>query len=198
MSTPPGSRVIHALAVALVCVLVGGGVVGCSKTGAGATGGSGSVSASQETTAGQFPQTRPTPAQAPPPVMLTSPGSAVYSYDVWVSYAYRVLNSDVATQAFGPNEEVRVNSYVEFNRESGRALDQRLLQSRVKSIRSRGETATVAVVETWKYRYIDIKTGAYTSPVYDASYDATYTVVKGKKGWLVDAVQAKPVGAVPK
>lgn len=154
---------------------------------------------SQELTPGQFPSAAPPAAQAPPPPMLKSPQQSVYSYLLWISYAYRILNSDVATMAFSPYEEVRVNSYVELNRQEGRAIDQRLVSFDVKSEQSKGSTATVVGRETWRYRYIDIKTRKYKGPAYDATYDTTYTVVKyPDKGWLVDKVQATAVGAQPK
>jgi len=118
----------------------------------------------------------------------------VYSYLTWISYAYRLLDSDVATMTFSPAEEVRVNSYVELNREKGRAIDQRLVDSRIKSVVSKGVTATVGVRESWVYRYIDTSTAKYSSPVLKASYDSTYTVIKGRSGWLVDSVRVAPLG----
>ena len=184
-----------ALAIALMLGTVVG-LAGCTK----ATGSTGSTSgaASAETTPGQFPADKPNPAQTPPPPMLSSPKTAVYSYLLWISYAYRILNSDVATMAFSPYEEVRVNSYVELNRQQGRAIDQRLLNYQVKSVESKGNTATVGVREQWAYRYIDIKTAKYNSAILNATYDTTYTVVKGRSGWLVDSVKAQAVGGAVK
>lgn len=175
----------------LATVLIGATLLaGCGGASSTAT----TSPASAETTPGQFPATRPNPAQAPPPPMLREPRSAVYSYQLWISYAYRILNSDVASRTFSPYEEVRVNSYVELNRQEGRAIDQRLLKADVRSERSQGSTATVALREFWVYRYIDTKTGAYKTPVYNATYDTTYTVVKQKGDWVVESVQAQPVG----
>ena len=184
-----------ALAIALLLGTVVG-LAGCAKA-AGSAGSAGSSSpvASVEATSGQFPADKPDHAQTPPPPMLRNPQSAVYSYLVWISYAYRILNSDVATMAFSPNEEVRVNSYVELNREKSRAIDQHLVDYRVKSVQSKGSTATVGVREQWMYRYIDIKTAKYNSAILNATYDTTYTVVKGKTGWLVESVSAKTVGS---
>lgn len=196
MPVLPESSIRRVLTVALACALLVGGVVGC--TGGGAGSGAKGPASSQEMTAGQFPDVKPVPAQAPPPPMLKTPKAAVYSYLLWISYAYRVLNSDVATQAFGPNEEVRVNSYVELNRQKSRALDQRIVNYQVKSVTTEGATATVSATETWKYRYIDTKTGKYASPINEASYDTVYTVILGKTGWLVDSVKATAVGASPK
>jgi hypothetical protein len=124
--------------------------------------------------------------------MLRDPKSSVYSYLLWISYAYRIANSDVATMAFSPYEEVRVNSYVQLNREQGRALDQTLTAIRYKSLRTEGSTATVGAHEEWRYRYIDMKTGLYNTPEYRAVYETTYTVVfyPDKKAWLVDSVVA--------
>jgi len=194
--TRSGARAARTVALLLVCVLAVAAAAGCSGGSATGTRPQQTLS-SQEMTAGQFPESRPSPAQAPPPPMLKRPESAVYSYILWISYAYRILNSDVATATFSPYEEVRVSSYVEYNREQGRALDQRLVGQKLKSVRSKGATSTVASLDSWKYRYIDINTGVYSSPVHDVSYDTTYTLVKGAKGWVVDSVAATPRGSAP-
>lgn len=146
---------------------------------------------SEELTPGEFPEKTPAPPMQPPPPQLRDPQTAVYSYLLWISYAYRILNSDVASPTFSPYEEVRVNSYVQLNLQEQRAIDQRLLDVQVRDIQSGDSTATVAVTETWKYRYIDTKTGDYSTPAYDVSYDTTYTVVKNADGgWVVDKVAA--------
>ena len=189
---------LRPIALALVGALLIGtvGLVGCSNTNGG--GGQNGSGASVETTQGQFPADRPNPAQAPPPPMLRTPETAVYSYLLWISYAYRVLDSNVATLTFSPYEEVRVDSYVQLNRQEGRAIDQRLLELKIKSVASTGTTATVAARESWAYRYIDMATVKYKSATLKASYDSTYTVVKGNTGWVVDSVKAKSVGGSPK
>lgn len=183
------------LVAALVSALVGGvALTGCTKT-SGSGSGTGAVR-SEDMTLGQFPaDNKPPKAAAPPPPMLTRPETAVYSYLVWISYAYRILNSDVASMTFDPYEEVRVNSYVELNRQDGRALDQRLIDYKVKSIKSVGDTSTVAATEQWVYRYIDTKTGKYKTNTLNASYDTTYTLVKNKDGaWVVAKVDAQSIG----
>lgn len=183
----------RALIIACVLALLAGvlGAAGCSS-GGGASGKpvetTGTVDASS---------TVPPEAQVPPPPMLRDPETSIYSYLLWISFAYRVNNSDVATMAFGAYEEVRVNSYVQYNLQQGRAIDQRLQNLDLKTVTSGSTTATVASVESWKYRYISLQTGEYSSPWYDVTYDATYTVVNTKgKGWLVDKVEAKPRGEV--
>ena len=199
MRKSPAQSVSRAIAMAGVLGLLAAGVLACGGCrGTGVVSGSREASASQEMTVGQFPESEPTPGKPPPPPMLTKPESSVYSYLLWISYAYRVLNSDVAVAAFSPYEEVRVSSYVEYNREQGRAIDQRLVGQIVRSVSSEGATSTVATVDAWKYRYIDIKTGKYSSPIHDASYDSTYTLVKSDKGWLVDSVKATAKGSAPK
>ena len=122
-----------------------------------------------------------------------SPRTAVHSYLLWVSYAYRVLNSDVASRTFSPFEEVRVNSYVMYNLQEGRAIDQRLLASKLKAWESKGSTATVSMHEEWAYRYISTATGRYSSPVHRAAYETTYTVIRQNDDWVVHAVEATSV-----
>ncbi|NTU72059.1 MAG: hypothetical protein HGB10_09615 [Coriobacteriia bacterium] len=161
-------------------------LAGCS----GPSGAPANQGASTETTPGQFPATTPNPGQQPPPPALKDPRTAVYSYLLWISYAYRVLNSDVASFTFTPEEEVRVNSYVMYNFQEGRAIDQRLLVANIKSSKSKGDTATVAMHEEWIYRYISTQTGTYTSEPLEAAYDTTYTLVRQDGNWLVHSVAA--------
>lgn len=158
-----------------------------------------SAARSQELTPGEFPDKKPPAPVEPPPPMLRNPETAVYSYLLWITYAYRVLNSDVATMAFDEWEEVRVNSYVEYNRQEGRAIDQRLVKFEPRTVETKGATATVAAREEWAYRYINIADSTYSSPRHSVTYDSTYTVVnKENRGWLVHEVQVAPVGEAPK
>lgn len=181
---------MRAVCALLIMSLAGTALLlgGCSP----AKTGEDTAARSEELTPGEFPEKTPSPATPPPPPQLKNPQTAVYSYLLWISYAYRILNSDVASQTFSPYEEVRVNSYVQLNRQEQRAIDQRLLDVKVRDIQSGENTATVAVTETWKYRYIDIQSGDYSTPAYDVSYDTTYTVVKNADGgWVVDKVTAE-------
>lgn len=146
--------------------------------------------ASWESTIGTLAQAKPAPSQSPPPPMLRDPQTAVYSYMLWISYAYRTLNSNLTSQAYDSYQDIRVGSYVDYNRQEKQALDQRLLVAKVKSARSVGDTATVAVHEEWAYRYIDITTGQYKTPVTNISYETTYTVVRLNNNWMVHSVEA--------
>lgn len=182
------------LAVALLMPLL----AGCDS-GSGNPAPEGTTARSEELTPGEFPDKIPPDPVQPPPPMLRDPQTAVYSYLLWISFAYRTLNSDIATHAFSEYEEVRVSSYVELNRQEGRAIDQRLVKFEPEVVRTEGETATVAAREEWIYRYISIADETYSAPAYSASYNTTYTVVNTEgKGWLVDKVEATPVGDQPK
>jgi len=180
----------------LVAVLAFSAILGGCTKGSSAT--NGDSQASRETTPGEFPDTKPPAPVTPPPPMTTDPEKSVYSYLLWISYAYRIAQSDVATHAFSEWEEVRVSSYIEKNRQDGKALDQRLIGFDVKNVESKGSTATVTTREQWAYRYIDGATETYSGKTHEAEYDVRYTVVKvPKKGWLVDSVKATPVGGQP-
>lgn len=133
----------------------------------------------------------PPAPKAPDLVVLLTPESAITSYLKWISFAYRVGDSSVASQTFTPYEEVRVNSYVQYNKQEGRAIDQRLTALRVKSATIAEATATVTAHEEWSYRYISLRTGKYDGPQRSASYESTYTVVRGTDElWRVDKVEA--------
>ncbi len=185
----------------VVCVTLAAGVtsgsIGCAPGAEERVAPAGSVETTR--TFDNAVKKPPLPQPPPPPMLTRDPRTSVYSYLLWISYAYRILNSDVATMAFSPYEEVRVNSYVQLNRQEGRAIDQQLMKldfPREPVIQE--ATATVPAVETWKYRYISTKTGEYNSPWHDATYDTTYTLVRdeGRSAWLVDRVDAEPRGEV--
>ena len=129
---------------------------------------------------------------------LTTPEAAVASYLDWVSFAYRMANSDVATQTFSAFEEVRINAYVELNRQQNRGIDQEVVSLEFREIISDEGTATVAATEEWEYRYFSLDSIEWQSDINEASYETTYTVVRQPDGrWLVDSVEAEPLTEVP-
>ena len=138
------------------------------------------------------------PRPAPPAAAdLRSPKAAVRSYLAWTAYGYRIANSDVATPTMGPAEEVRVNSYVEMNKEQGRLIDQQLVSMTFGQGSLEGTTATLPAHERWRYRYLSLADEKPQSAFYTATYDTTYTVVSAAPGrWVVDDVQAKALGTV--
>lgn len=190
------ARTHRLIVVALVLSLLAPALVAC---GSRSPDGSGVDAArSEELTPGEFPERVPPDPVEPPPPMLRDPKKAVFSYLLWISYAYRVLDSDVATHAFSEWEEVRVNSYVELNRQNSRAIDQRLVEFESELVESKGDTATVSAREVWTYRYISTADGTYDSPAHSVTYETTYTVVNvDGKGWLVDKVEVNPLGGQP-
>jgi hypothetical protein len=151
---------------------------------------SGGASSGVETTSTVDASIAATPT-LPPPWSLKNPENAVVSYLYWISVAYRTLDSTVASQTFTPNEEVKVDSYVEYNRQQERALEQVPTALRLTTVSATENTATVSAREEWTYRYISTKTRTYTTAPLAAAYESTYTVVKGQDGlWRVDSVEA--------
>lgn len=183
-----------------VCLLVLG-LAGCS------TGGAGSGSGSTEASAGVIPHggaavevriSKEALQNKPEQWVLDTPESAVRSYLDWTAYAYRIARSDVATPTMTPYEEVRVDSYVQYNIQKSRLIDQ-TLESITFGKPSVGTTSTlVPAKETWSYRYVSIETAGETiGGPYSASYDSTYTVVKSADGvWQVDSAVTTALGEV--
>lgn len=136
------------------------------------------------------------PPVAPVTVDLSTPQASVRTYLQFTSFAYRMANSDLATAAMTPDEGVRVDSYVQLNREKDRGIEQQLLSFTERGVSQEGTRTLVAAAEKWRYRYFSLSKLTYLSPSYDASYDATYTVVRQATGWLVDKVEAQPRGTV--
>jgi hypothetical protein len=132
------------------------------------------------------------PATAPSAPDLSTPESAVRAYTDWISYAYRLADSQVATRAFTADEEVRVNSYVELNRQRGRAIEMRLEKARYRTLSATGTTSTVVGSEEWIYRYISVNGDRYLTKPKQASYEVTYTLIALPGGrWLVDTVRVE-------
>lgn len=131
------------------------------------------------------------PPARPDEPRLSTPLEAIRSYTDWISYAYRVMDSNVATHAFSEYEEVNVNSYVQYNMMESRGLEQSLQRSDYDVVKSTDSSATVVGTEYWLYRYFALDQSKYLTGPLEASYDITYTVVRKPDGrWLVDKVEA--------
>jgi hypothetical protein len=134
----------------------------------------------------------------PKPWDLKTPQSAVRSYLDWTSYAYRIATSNVASQTMTGDELARVDSYIQFNLEKSRLIDQTLSSITFGPASAVGTTTVVPTKEKWTYRYISIKApgGAVLGGPYTAAYDATYALVEQGGSWVVVSVTAKANGAV--
>jgi len=116
-----------------------------------------------------------------------------------VTYSYRMVDSDLSTPTMEPTEAVRVDSYIQLNREQGRGIAQRLVTFRTTRVERTGPgIATIATHEAWEYRYFDIADPARSLSSLDhATYDVAYVVVRGTDGlWRVARVDASPRGEV--
>jgi hypothetical protein len=134
---------------------------------------------------------------APSSADLSTPEASVRSYLEWISYAYRVVDSQVASSVMDPYEWVRVDAYIEKNRQEGRGIDQRLVGFEVLDVTSSESTATVETTEDWAYRYFG-PDGAYIGEELTARYSVRYSVLKDaeRAEWLVEKVDASPDGEV--
>lgn len=142
--------------------------------------------------------TRDAVESKPLPPVLTDPESAVRSYLAWTAYAYRIGQSQAAHPTMTAKQEVRVDSYVQYNLQQYRLLDQSLVSITFGTPIVEGDRAFVPVTESWAYRYVSAtEAGRVLGGPYEASYEATYTVVSGAQGeWVVDEVEATTQDAV--
>lgn len=139
----------------------------------------------------------PAAPSRPPAWSLSNPDSAVRSYVDWTTFAYRMINSDLASKTASPDEGVRVDSYIELLKEKGRGIDQHLTSFSIVRSSTEGTHTLVATKETWLYRYFSSDGRSFVTPAYSTSYDVTYTVVKQAEGsWVVDSVDAKALDEV--
>ena len=185
--------------LACVALLVVAGCSGSQGTGpsSGSSDASKTAGAHMAGPAAEVHVTQEALASKPQPWVLTTPESAVRSYLAWTSYAYRIGQSSFATATMSSYEEVRVDSYVQYNIQKSRLIDQTLKSITFGKANLEGARAIVPAKEQWTYRYVSIDTGNKTlAGPYSASYDTTYTVVKSGKRWVVDSVKAKNLGTV--
>jgi hypothetical protein len=189
--TSPARFVLAATALALACTLAAGGCAAPPASG---------PAASQSTATATAEPTVAPPAfssKPPAPADLATPQSAVRSYLDWISYAYRIAVSDVASHTASPGESVRVDSYVQYNlQERNRRIDQQMVKFMLRKEAEKDSRATVSAIETWDYRYLSASGKLSMSPTYTTSYETTYTLVRTGDGWVVDSVKAKPLDEV--
>lgn len=191
------TRVAGLLLVALALSTIAGCSSGVPAQGAG---GSEATSAAGAAMAGPVQKvviSKEAINQRPAPWDLSSPDSAVRSYVDWISYAYRITESSVATPTMSAHQEVRVDSYIQLNLQKSRILDQ-ALASIVFGKPSVVATRTLLpATEKWGYRYVSISdVGKTIAGPYIVSYETTYTLLKDKSGWVVDSVAVKALGEV--
>lgn len=133
----------------------------------------------------------------PAPWDLGTPESAVRSYLDWVSYGYRIAESDVASLTQSPYQIVRTDAYIQSNLQEERLLDQTLVSLTLGEPLIDGDTATITAKEQWTYRYVSIaEAGATLEGPYPAEYETTYKLVKAEQGWVVDDIEVKTIGDV--
>ena len=175
-------RVESVRALAVACVLIGAltlGLVGCSDA--------------TERPAGVPGVDIAADPVEPAPWDLSTPESSVRSYLDWVSFSYRMANSEIPTATMTPGELVRVDSYIQLNRIENKGLEQSLDSIEFTSASGEATTTVLTARESWTYRYFSLETLAYLTDLTRESYETTYTLVKDAPGWLVDTVEARVV-----
>ncbi|MDY0340441.1 MAG: hypothetical protein RBS17_04440 [Coriobacteriia bacterium] len=136
-------------------------------------------------------------ASQPEGMDLSTPEAAVRAYLDWSSYAYRTAQSRVALPTMSTNQEVRVDSYIQYNIQQGRLLDQALTSITFGEQREDAERVHVPVKESWSYTYVSTESEAdIVSGPHEVSYEATYTVIPQGDDWVVDEVKATALGTV--
>lgn len=153
-----------------------------------------SVAACAPRAAGPSADTVGPPPKVTVPPDLSTPERSVQTYLEYVTLAYRMLNSEATSETATDAENVRIDAYIELSRQENRGIEQKLRGLEARTVSADG-TATVATEEDWTYRYFSPQTLRYSSPAYEITYDATYTVVRQPDDtWLVDSVEATPRG----
>ncbi len=125
---------------------------------------------------------------------LSAPEPAVRSYLDWVSFAYRMANSEIPVDTMTGNQYVRVDAYIELNRQNGEGLEQELVDFEAHDVSEEATSAVVTAREEWRFRYFNLDTLRYTSERERAEYETVYALVLEDGRWLVDGVEAELLG----
>lgn len=190
-----GVRIVTACCLIMVLALGLGVSAGCTSDEAGGEAETAGAGMGGPTVEVQV--TEEALASEPEALDLSTPEAAVRSYLDWSSYAYRIAQPRVALPTMTSYQEVRVDAYIQYNIQKGRLIDQTLISLDVQDVREGEESAEVVVKERWSYNYVSVRNaGEIISGPHEAEYDAVYTVVKQGDDWVVDAVEATPLGPV--
>lgn len=184
MKTHTASPLVRRIALAVfllaVALATAGLLAGCCATSAGTSGG----------TSGAFVGAALDAPVVPPEPDLSAPLPAIRSYLAWSAFAYRMANSDIASRTMTPYESVRIDSFIQLNREKGRGIEKQLIEFKPVEVGVASDVATYTATETWRYRYFSLDTKRYLTAWYTTSYNTTYSVVATEGVWLVDYVEA--------
>lgn len=118
------------------------------------------------------------------------------SYLDGITYSYRIGVSDVASQTMSGAELVRVDAYIELNRQQGRSIEQTLTAIEFGKVTGVEPTLTVEATEDWVYRYVAADGSTSANDELSAAYAAEYTVIREGETWKVDSVKVQTQGAV--
>ena len=131
-------------------------------------------------------------AEVPIPLEMnqTTPEEAIRTYLEWLTYSYRHMKSDVATQTMTPDLARRVEYYITMNAAQNQALNQRLDSLEFIDTEIHGEVATVETREAWTFNYLALDTGTFGDPVV-AHYKVIYTVLLIDGVWRVQSANAE-------
>lgn len=139
-------------------------------------------------------------ANKPKPWDLSTPESAVRSYLDWTSYAYRIAESSAATATMSPEEEVRVDSAIQYGLENKKITDMQLTSVEFGKPSKTATSTLLPLKEQWSYSYRSVSKGnKVIAGPYTVNYSSQYTVVKNQNGdWVVTLVRAEKTGGTLK
>lgn len=139
-------------------------------------------------------------ANKPKPWDLSTPESAVRSYLDWTSYAYRIAESSAATATMSPEEEVRVDSAIQYGLENKKITDMQLTSVEFGKPSKTATSTLLPLKEQWSYSYRSVAKGnKVIAGPYTVNYSSQYTVVKNQNGdWVVTLVRAEKTGGTLK
>ena len=127
----------------------------------------------------------------------STPELAVRAYLDLISKAYRAGDSELAASTMTPDELVRVDAYIEFNRQRNRRIEQQLVDFDKRSESVESTYALLTADERWRYGYIAVDSGQPTGDQNEAAYRTRYELVLDGGVWKVASVDVSATSPVP-
>lgn len=172
----------HLIGTIIAAVLVAASASGCARA-RHALVTPATPEAPGESTAGALP-----PIESVERIPSSTPKQAVTAYLSAIPEAYLSLEVTVVAPFVTDRQEVREDSYIQLNRQEGKALEMALVSYRVLEAAEPSADASEAIVlteEQWRWRYWDIRSRKPATAWAQTTYRMEYSLAREGSGWLV-------------
>lgn len=116
----------------------------------------------------------------------------IESYNQSLVAAHNSQDSEKITDV-SPGEKTRVGMYIVFNMSKNQKMELILHKLTIVSEKINYKKAVVDTEENWSYRYLATSQSGESTLWQKIRYKTKYKLIKSKKKWLVDNVDAREI-----